>query len=103
MRGPAPSSALRRPGVRSCSVEQLAAAGDELIATRPCAHQLDGNPDELPDALDVVAAFLWEVVPFSSATDVRLPAWHLFVDRFAVLVVRDVGDRMIESLAEIGR
>src|SRR5438132_9170228 len=89
------SSAATSCVVFTSSVEELAATRHELVATRPRADQLDRCADELADSLDVVAAALRQVVPALRGPDLGLPAWHLLVDRGAVLVVRDVGDRVV--------
>src|ERR1700693_82841 len=81
------------------SVEELAPAGDELIASRPGADQLDRNAYQLADSLAVLPAVLGEVIPAAGAADVLPPAGHLLVDRLAVLVVRDVGDRVVMPFA----
>src|SRR5260370_26965983 len=47
---------------KSGSVEELAAAGHKLVATRPGADEVDRGADELADSLDVVAAPLRQVV-----------------------------------------
>src|SRR5260370_7127725 len=79
---------------KSGSVEELAAAGHKLVATRPGADEVDRGADELADSLDVVAAPLRQVVPALRGSDLGLPAGHLFVDRGAVLVAGDVSDWM---------
>src|SRR5690242_10342023 len=88
---------IRRPVTGS--VEKLAAPGDELISARPGADQVDRRADELPDALDVVTALLREVIPAAGGADLGLPSRQLFVERLAVLVMRDVGQRVVVRLA----
>src|ERR1700680_4937526 len=80
------------------SVEEFAASGYELIAARSGPDQLHRRADELADPLDIVAAALGQIIPAACGTDVSLPTRHLFVDRLAVLVVRDVRDRMVVAL-----
>src|SRR5216684_3696155 len=84
---------------RWTSVEELAAAGDELVAPGSGAEELDRRADELADSLHVVAAGLRQVVPTASGADFLLPPGHRFVGRLAVLVMRDVRQRVVETLA----
>src|SRR5260370_34705805 len=81
------------------SVEELAAAGDELVASGSRAEELDRRADELADPLDVVAASPRQVVPAAGGTDLLLPPGHRLVGRLAVLVMRDVREREVETLA----
>src|SRR5260370_41673528 len=81
------------------SVEELAAAGDELVASGSRAEELDRRADELADPLDVVAASPRQVVPAAGGADLLLPPGHRLVGRLAVLVVRDVREREVETLA----
>src|SRR5581483_2612956 len=77
------------------SGEEGSAPRDELVAARARADELDGRADELADPLDVVAACAREVLPAPRGADVGLPARELLVHRLAVLVVRDVRDRVV--------
>src|SRR5438034_10728350 len=76
-------------------VEQLRAPGHELVAARAGADELDGGSDELADPRDVVAAVRGEIVPAFGGADLLLPAWKLFVQGLGVLVMRDVGHRVV--------
>src|SRR5207248_4167064 len=96
-RGPGASRARPRPA--GLSIEELAATGHELVAPRAGANELDRCAGKLADPLHVVAAALREVVPAPGRADVLLPTGHLLVNRRAVLVVGDVGDRVVVSLA----
>src|SRR5690349_6661094 len=89
---------MREPGARRSrrlSIEQFASPGHELVTARPGPHELNGSTDQLPDAVDVVAAALRQVVPAPGSADLLLPPGHLLIDRCAVLVVGDVGDRVV--------
>src|SRR5712692_2131431 len=80
-------------------VEQRAATGDELVAPRAGADQLNRRANQLTDPLHVVATLLRQVVPAARGADVLLPPGHLLVGRLAVLVMRDVRQRVIEMFA----
>src|SRR5690242_623364 len=80
---------------RPLSIEQFGSPSHELIPARAGPDQLNGRTDQLPDAVDVVAAALRQVVPAPGRADLLLPPRHLLIDRRAVLVVGDVGDRVV--------
>src|SRR4029077_3543934 len=86
-------------GLVTPSVEELATARDELVAPGSGADQLDRRADELADPLDVVAAGLRQVVPTAGGADLLLPPRHRLIGRLAVLVVRDVRQRVVETFA----
>src|SRR5467141_1908491 len=81
------------------SVEELAAAGDELVAARAGADELDRRADELTDAIDVIAAVRRQVLPAECGADLLLPPRHLVVGGLAVLVMGDVRQRVVEAMA----
>src|SRR5947209_17212878 len=93
---PAARRARPRPA-RWLSIEELAAPRHELVASRPRADELDRRADQLADALDVVPAARGQVVPAARRAYVGLPHRALFVNRLAVLVMRDVRDRVVEA------
>src|SRR4029077_3616004 len=88
-----------RPNVDPASVEELAAAGDELVASGSSAEQLDRRADQLADPLHVITTGPRQVVPTAGGADVLLPPRHRLIGRLAVLVMRDVRQRVVETLA----
>src|SRR5438309_9590041 len=80
-------------------VEEGAAAGDELVASWPGADKLHRRAYQLANPIDVIATCLRKIVPALRGANLVLPSRHVFVDGLAVLVMRDVRQRVIESLA----
>src|SRR5207245_9924930 len=69
--------------------------GEELVAARAGADEVDWRADELTDPLDVVAAVRGQIVPAFRRADPLLPAWKFLVERRGVFVVGDVGHRVV--------
>src|SRR5438132_938462 len=80
-------------------VEEGAAAGDELVASWPGADKLHRRADQLANPIDVITTRLRKIVPAPRCANLVLPPRHFFVDRLAVLVMRDVRQGVVESLA----